>query len=90
MIGPHKPQDQVTSRAELQTQAQGSDQQQKQAQSNKQQPKQPQRGSQRLLQGMLSAVPDEALPARLVSAIKVGAPLHAAQSHGKPRRIARA
>ena len=40
----------------------------------KEEPKQARRIGRRLLQDMLSAVPDEALPAQLVSAIKVCAP----------------
>ena len=58
----------VVSNKEQQPSSQGNDQQQKEGRSNTQQQK---RGSRRLLQGMLSALPDEALPARLVSAIKV-------------------
>ena len=52
-----------------QMQAQSSDRQQQEGRSNQQQLQK--RGSRRLLLGMLSAAPDEALPARLVSAIKV-------------------
>lgn len=74
MVDTDKPQNQMMSSSDLQMQTEGTDQQQKQAQSTMQQPKQPQRGSRRLLQAMLSAAPDEALPVRLVSAIKVGAP----------------
>ena len=53
----------------------------------KEEPKQAQRSGRRLLQDVLSAAPDESLPVRLVSAIKVGAPCVCCYITGNPSQL---